>query len=386
MKKFFNKLAWYPPAETKIPFPAIIGAFFSQKCDLKEPLSEYLKVEHCVLGNSGRGLLYLLLKTLHQRHDPARNEVIIPGYTCYTVAASVAKADLKLRVYDLDPHALHPDLDSLKQAISENTLAVISQHLFGIPSPVNKINKIAKEEGAYLIEDAAQALGGSLDGIPLGTIGDFGLYSFGRGKPLPLGSGGALIGKDRRILEEIQFNHQKKGYAQLAFSAAVQILSKPQTYGVLEMLPLGLGQTIFDPDFDVASMPVAIKTLLKKAMPTLEGLNTHRQNISRVYEKAFGNDVVIPVSGEATPVYTRFPLMAGDGQIPVELKRLGIRRMYPKGITEEIKIKPFLEKQQMATPGASLISRNLITLPTHKRITEDRAEDIIRNVKKIFHI
>ncbi len=379
--KFLKKLVWYPPAESKIPLHAISGAFFSSKGNLKKTLCNYLQVKHCVLGNSGRALLYLLLETLKKKDKDTRDEVLIPGYTCYSVAASVAKAGLKIRVYDLDPATLQPDFDFLRNCISEKTLAIIFQHLFGIPTPVEELKDAGRQNNAYLIEDAAQALGGSIDDHRLGTIGDFSIFSFGRGKPLPVGGGGALIGKDANVLSGLDLKPGNKGYASLMSTALSQVMSKPSFYWIPEMLPLGLGETIFDPDFDVSAMPFVMQKFAEKSMDVLDELNTHRRHIAKKYEEAFDDECVIPVPDGGIAVYTRFPLMAGPCPIPKDLKRLGVRRMYPKAIADEETIKPYLADQEASTPGASKIARKLITLPTHKGITENLAKDIAHKVK-----
>ena len=209
---FLKKLAWYPPAETKVPLTAIIGAFLHSSGNFEKTLCKYLGVGHCVFANTGRTLLYLLLEALKRKDGSKRDEVLIPGYTCYSVAASIAKAGLKIKVYDLDPATLQPDFDSLRNSISDKTLTIIFQHLFGIPTPVDEFEEIAQKTGISLIEDAAQALGGSVDGHHMGTIGDFSIFSFGRGKPLPVGGGGALIGKDENVLSELDLKSKSKGY------------------------------------------------------------------------------------------------------------------------------------------------------------------------------
>lgn len=376
-----NSVAWYPPAESKIPLHAILGAFFSSKGNFEKTLCNYLQVKHCVLGNSGRALLYILLDALKRKDGGTRDEVLIPGYTCYSVAASVAKADLKIRVYDLDPATLQPDLSSLWKSASEKTLAIIFQHLFGIPTPVEELKGLTRQNNAYLIEDAAQALGGSIDDHRLGTTGDFGFYSFGRGKPLPIGGGGALIGKDEDVIAGLDLKPGNKAYAPLISTAVSQVMSKPSLYWIPEVLPLGLGETIFDPHFNVSAMQPAMQNLAENSMNVLDDLNTHRRHIAKIYEDVFDHKNVIPVPEETTSVYTRFPLMAGPGPIPKELKRLGVRRMYPKAIADEKTIKPYLVDQEASTPGASTIARKLITLPTHKGITANLAKDIAHKVK-----
>ena len=322
----FKNLTWYPPAETKISWSAILSAFTRSSGDFKNKLCNYLGVSQCVLANSGRALLYLLLNTLKKRDEERRDEILVPGYTCYSVAASIAKAGLKINVYDLDPATLQPDFNSLRKATSEKTLAIIFQHLSGIPTSGYEFKKIAQETGVPLIEDAAQALGGSIDSHRLGTIGDFGFFSFGRGKPLPIGGGGALIAKNSDILPKLELKRSSQGYVSLLSTALTQVISKPSIYWIPEMLPLGLGETIFDTGFDTTTMPSAIQNLAENSINTLEDLNTHRRDIAKTYKEAFDGECVIPTPEGGISVYTRFSLMARSGPIPCELKRLGIGR------------------------------------------------------------
>ena len=302
------------------------------------------------------------------------------------MAASIARAGLKIKVYDMDPQTLGLDLDSLRAAVSSKTLSIISQHLFGISTPLDGLKEIAQETGACFIEDAAQVLGGTINGQPVGTMGDFGFYSFSRGKPLPLCGGGALIGKDADVLSGLDLKPRNKGYASLMSTAVTQVMSKPSLYWIPEMLPLGLGETIFDLGFDVSAMPLVMKKLAEKSMEVLDDLNAHRRHIAKTYEEAFDDECVIPIPEGGSAVYARFPLMAGPGPIPKELKRLGVRRMYPKAIAAEMAIAPYLGRHQVSTPGATQIAQNLITLPTHMSITEDLAMEIVRKVKPTYQI
>ena len=384
MKQLLKKLAWYPPAEVKIPWSAIFASLSSSPGDFKKYLRNYLHVKYCILGNSGRTVLYLLLKALKRKDGKSRNQVLIPGYTCYSVAASAAKAGLKISLYDIDPQTLSPDPDSLRHSASSRTLAIVHQHLFGIPTPIDGLKEIAQDTGAYLIEDAAQGIGGTLNGQPLGTMGDFGFFSFGRGKPLPLGCGGALVGKDQNILSDLQSRIANRGYTQLITAAATQVISWPCFYWIPEMLPLGLGETIFDPHFDVAGMPLLAQKLAEKSIAILEDLNTHRRHLAKTYKEAFDDEHIISDPKGSTPVYTRFPLIAGTVSVPKELKRLGVRRMYPKAIADEKTIKPYFLNQQVSTPGAAQIAQNLITLPTHMGITENMATEIAQKVKAAY--
>jgi dTDP-4-amino-4,6-dideoxygalactose transaminase len=372
---------WYPPAETKLSKKALLQAFIGNAPDFSKELSSYLGIKECLLGDSGRGLLAGLLKVLKKRH-PEKTEVIIPGYTCYSVAASVVNAGLKVGLYDIDPKSFTPDMKSLSNAISDKTLAVVMQHLFGLPCRAEDIITAATRAGIWLIEDAAQGLGGSISGKYLGTMGDFGLFSFGRGKPLPLGCGGALVGKHSEILKNVILKTGGRGAIQIIKAMIVRVLALPLFYGMLEKLPLGLGKTEFDPGIALKRMPEKVMALGSMTLSSLTELNSHRRRTATVYLKTLSNaPVEIPES--SIPVYTRFPVMAGKGEIPLELRRLGVRRMYPKAIADEPAISLYLA-EAADIPGSRDIAERLITLPTHMNISGGFAQTIASMVKEAY--
>ena len=375
-------LFWYPPAETSLSKKAIMQAISGEAPEFSKELSSYLKVRQLVLGDSGRGLLAELLKSLKKK-SPDKNVVLIPGYTCYSVAASVVNAGLIIRPYDIDPVTLAPDIDSIEESLGGNILAVLVQHLFGIPVQMDGIKDLLSRHGVWLIEDAAQALGGSISGKPLGTIGDFGLYSFGRGKPLPLGSGGAVTGKHPEILNEIKPYDSGKGITQVIKTAAMGMLSYPLVYGLLERLPLGLGKTVFDPAFTCKSMSGRINALGTLSLGYISDLNLHRRQIATVYSKNL-KDMSVNVPETGIAVFTRFPVIAGGKNIPLELRRLGVRSMYPKAIADEAQITPYLSSLPKSLAGARTVAETLLTLPTHKRITPQIAQMISVILKETY--
>ena len=373
---------WYPPAETKIPWPAFKSLFAANPAFQTE-LQNYLGVKRCVLGDHARGLLFTLLYHLGRRGKEGRDEVLIPGYTCYSVAAAVAKAGFKISLYDIDPKTLQPDINSVKKNLRKNTLAVIAQQLFGIISSLDEIRTLTDEHDIYLILDSAQALGRDQNGSVPEMNSDFGLYSFGRGKPLPVGSGGALVAnKNMHILDEIQFYSHKKGCLQILQAATMQFISKPVFYKIFEMLPLGLGKTVFDMSFYSGGIPSFVSKLLSGALPYLDKLNEHRRRIASKYEE------YIPVSplthANATSII-RYPAIIDERFRIDTYKKHGIRRMYPMALLKENTIRPFIVNHQVDTPGSEEISKKLITLPTHRSISIELAEqigmDLVRSIQ-----
>jgi perosamine synthetase len=380
MEKFFC----YPPAETHLPLGSYFQALLPFQVRFALDLEKHLGIDTCVVAGSGRTLLADLLNLLKQADIDERNEVLIPGYTCYSVAAAVAHSGLLIRVYDVDPATFAPDMASLKQSLSEKTLAVIGQHLFGIPAPMSEVLEITHSFGAILVDDAAQGLGGSLGGRALGTLGDFGLLSFGRGKPMPLGCGGAMICPNQDTAARFPGYAETNGTKDFLLSLAVRVLSNPMIYGIMERLPLGLGKTKFDPGFCSRGMPAVMQRLGSRM---LRGFNTvleHRRLCAERYLDLLGEKRAVKVLPQAEAVYTRFPVLANAGEIPHDLYRLGVRRMYPHAVLDEPAIKPYLARQNNHTPGAARIARDLITLPTHLGISKQRAEQLASRVREVL--
>lgn len=376
-EKLKQKIGWFPPAEARLPWNAFLYAFKEDKIDTKKKLCSYLNVEDVVLGGSARGLLYKLLEKLKGKK---RTEVLIPGYTCYSVAAAVAKANLQIVPYDINPKTFYPDLDSLRNLISERTLAVVTQHLFGIYTPLDDIKRISHQYGAYLIEDSAQAIGN----IGIKSInkfefkGDFGLLSFGRGKPLPIGKGGALvtIGKNE-ITKSIHFKKNEKELKYVALTIAAQLMSNPLFYWIPEMLPLGLGITNFDLCFNAEGIPLIVEKLILNMIKNIESINLYRREIAKLYCSYLPEEWQIDTIEKASSII-RFPVMLKKAKLKRNLKRMGVRRMYPNAIINEEMIRPFIKKNVIShsTPGSIEIARNLFTLPTHSEISDNLAIEI----------
>jgi perosamine synthetase len=380
----FENYFWYPPAEVKIPLSSIISSLFINSTDFEYELNNYLGTKNCVCANSGRALFSELLGFLYKKEELKRNEVLLPAYTCYSIAASVVRAGLKIRVYDVFPDTFEPDYSSLKNCFSGKTLAVLAQYLFGIATSIDEIQKITENTGAYLIEDAAQALGAEYKNNRLGTIADFGFYSFGRGKALPVGCGGALISKDKNVVNSIILPDGGRGIINLAMTVSAQLLSYRFFYRIMEALPLGLGLTIYDPSFDISLMPELMEKLGKKVIRTLDKLNGHRRKIAGIYKDILNGYGIIKEKEDAFSIFTRFPVIGVQDKIPDNLKQYGVRRMYPKSIIDEPEIRKHILNNDDKMPGARTIAEKLITLPTHSGIKERSAEKISYEVKKFI--
>jgi len=143
----------------------------------------------------------MILETLKENDN--RSQVIVPGYTCYSVAAAIKRAGLKVKLVDFESGGFEYNNDKLAEATTSDTLAILLVYPFGLSANINKISKLAKEKGVFQIEDAAQAMGVITNGKYAGTIGDVGFYSLGKGKPITAMKGGLIATNDPAIAERL---------------------------------------------------------------------------------------------------------------------------------------------------------------------------------------
>jgi dTDP-4-amino-4,6-dideoxygalactose transaminase len=132
------------------------------------------------------------------------DDVVVPSFTFVSCGNAVVRAGARPVFADLDPATLNISPASIARVITPRTRAIIVVHYAGRACDMPAILELADRRGVKVIEDAAHALGARLDGRPLGTIGDFGCFSFHGTKDVVCGEGGALVcrrDEDRRRAE-----------------------------------------------------------------------------------------------------------------------------------------------------------------------------------------
>jgi dTDP-4-amino-4,6-dideoxygalactose transaminase len=126
------------------------------------------------------------------------DEVVVPAFT-YVASANVVEQSGATTVFcDIDPRTYNVDPARLERAITGRTKVVMPVHLFGLVADMAPVMAIAARHGLAIVEDAACAVGSTLDGRHAGTFGDFGAFSFHARKPITTGEGGMLTVRDDR--------------------------------------------------------------------------------------------------------------------------------------------------------------------------------------------
>lgn len=137
------------------------------------------------------------------------DEVIMPAYTFVSTAnAFVLRGAVPVFV-DIRPDTMNIDEMRIEDAITEKTKAIVPVHYAGVSCEMDKILELAEKYHLFVIEDAAQGVMASYKGKALGTIGDFGCYSFHETKNYSMGEGGALLIRDEKYAEEAEIIREK---------------------------------------------------------------------------------------------------------------------------------------------------------------------------------
>ena len=174
--------------------------------NLEDRLKEVLGPSYVMVTNLGRTALKIGLKSIGLQKGAG---VVLPTVICSTVIKAVIEAGCQPILADVENN-LHISVKTLNSCQFERAQAVIVPHLYGLYAPIQEIKDWARSKGLYLIDDAAQAVGISVNGSYLGTFGDFGILSFGPFKSLSTPRGGALISNYSEIIERAEKNILKR--------------------------------------------------------------------------------------------------------------------------------------------------------------------------------
>ncbi len=357
---------------------------------LVDALRSQLQLRQALPVSTGRAGLTVLLRALYGIAAVGRDEVVLPAYTCYSVAASVVKAGLRPRLVDIDPQTLDYCPEQLRSADYRRVLAIVATNLYGLPSDLPFIVRIASEHGVFVVDDAAQAMGAAIGGTRSGSWGDAGVFSFDKGKNLAALEGGVVVTQSEAVWSALQAQSRTLESASagrlpvdvlkvLAFA----VFLRPWMYGLPARVPqLGLGQTVFSTDFSIARPSPVLIRLAASLIPRLDALNDARRLRARQWAAALdGLPGVRPVRVHpaSRPVFLRYPVLIESEQarrdVLDSLRDFGATASYPRALVDVPELQGHIANQAVETPGGRQVSRSIVTLPTHGYVT---AQDIVQ--------
>lgn len=363
-------------------------------------LATYLGVPKVLALNSGRTALYTALESLGMKSG---DEVIVPAYTCAIVFEVILRLGLKPVLVDVDPKTYNIDSRLISEAITSKTKAIVPIHLFGRPCEMTELIDIAEKNNLYLIEDAAQALGAEYKGTKVGTLSDLAIFSFGPGKSMTTGEGGAIAVKNEELIEKVTATHTKLVNPSIGWVfhlvrnvVAMRIFSNPHLYGLARgYLEKELDETdsqIVENCLNLTNQRDKVnlhRTVTLTKMPSFSAKIGRIQlkkldefNKKRIANamtltsrlKDFDSFIQLPeINKDVKNTFTRYPIRVLNGSRDNLLKRLkewGIDGEKPYHYLTSL-----FETWAVNAPNAYNVATSIFTIPNHPLLKES---DVLR--------
>lgn len=327
-----------------------------------------------------------------QTGDPHRDRVLLPAYGCPDLISAVVAAGAKPVLIDLQAGTPRLDLDRLADALDERTRAVVAVDLFGVPERIAAIRALLRGSRILLVEDAAQAQ----PQAAAQWLADLVVLSFGRGKPVSLLGGGAVLSRDPALMQQLpQPAPAADNPARFRLRAlAYNCLTHPRCYWLPALLPLGLGETRYKPAPALRAAPASAISALPANLAARRSarLASYEKLIPDTlarFEQAGGVDLPRALALPAAVRLLRYPLLAADTRQREQLLAalndvgLGATTLYGKILPQIDGVPPDLPLAG-DYPQAREFAARLLTLPLHERVTDRAIGRIGRVIDRIL--
>ena len=179
--------------------------------EFEQKTAEYLGAKHAIAVNNGSMADIVALGSLKVKY-PSKTEVIVPAYTFIAQTNAIFINGLTPVFVDVgDDYQI--DVDKIEEKITNKTLCIYAVHLFGKACDIIKIKELSIKHNVAVVEDCCECFGGKVNGIKVGTFGDFGTYSFFPSHTITTGEGGMVVTNDPELADIAKqvANHGRRG-------------------------------------------------------------------------------------------------------------------------------------------------------------------------------
>lgn len=385
-----------PPVYSPLPLGAMVSAGFSgaarraaDVADLEGYIRASLAADEVCLTASGTHALQVALRAACGP-APHAHPVAMPAYSCFDLVSAAIGAGTRIRFYDVDPRTLSPDVASLRQTVRSGVSAVVVGNLYGYPVDWASIRDIRAEAGVPVIEDAAQGIGTETPDGRGGTLGDYTILSFGRGKGWTGGGGGAVLRRSAAGNEVEEPRSRLEAHVQGPASNPVGLrgalvtaiawtLGRPSLYRLPTSIPsLGLGETHYHEPTPPAPIARFSAALARRTARAAIEVVPERRRVARALLEAIdsgggedGSSVepCAPIGGAQGAAFLRLPVRAHSPEVARRLlergRDLGVAAGYPVALHRLPQARDVMEANDAALAGAEELASRLLTLPTH---------------------
>ena len=347
------------------------GAFIMGKevRELEASLAEYVGVKHCLACANGTDALTLALKTWNLKAGEA---VFVPDFTFFATAETVSMegatpvfVDVDKDTFNMCPIALE---EAIKKTIDEGKLTprvITTVDLFGLPANYPAIRKIADKYNLFILEDAAQGFGGSIDGKMACSFGDISITSFFPAKPLGCyGDGGAVFTDNDEWAKNIDSLRVHGKGAFKYDNVQIGVNSRLDTIQAAILIPKFKAFKEYELD-DINKAAELYTEKLKDIVKT--------PTVPEGYYSSWAQYTLILDSKEQR-----------DG-LQAHLKEHGIPSMvyYPKALHDQSAYK-HLGYKKGSSPVAEMLTECVLSLPIHPYIEEEDIDIVTKHIKEFL--
>jgi dTDP-4-amino-4,6-dideoxygalactose transaminase len=311
--------------------------------------AKYCGSSNCIGVANGLDALVLSLRALNL---PSDAEVIVPSNTYIATILAILQAGLKPVLAEPDHRTYNIDPENIRKAITARTKVIMPVHLYGKCCDMEQIMQISKENGLFVIEDAAQAHGASQSGVRAGNFGDMAAFSFYPTKNLgALGDAGAVTTSDQALAEKVRmlrnYGSSKKYYNEVVgYNSRLDELQA---------------------------------AILREKLMALDNINNHKRKLADIYQHKLKSDFILPVREDGYHdvfhIYNIRHDRRDDLRIYMKNKGIGSEIHYPVAPVHQPAMKGILDN--FNTPIAEEIHRTTLSLPISYFHTEKDIETVV---------
>ena len=313
---------------------------------LEKSLTSITGRKYAVACSNGTDALHFALISLNLKSD---DEVLTTNFSWISTASCITMAGATPVFCDVNILNYHMSLDSIKRMYSDKTKAIVYPHLFGNMSDTKEIIDFCKEKNIAFIEDAAQSLGSSLNGVQAGSIGDVSTLSFNANKVVAgIAGGGAILTDDKNKAE---------------------LFKKLRKHGNNEVLGYNSKMLFLNACF--------INFRLKK----LKEWQSKRQSIAKQYDEQLKEYVTIqPTTNGLNHNYHKYVIRLQNKEIRDRLKKLLKAKVhYDKPLSENTMYQN-IEHKKDSTFISKIVCDSILTLPIHAYMSPIEVDKVINTI------
>ena len=333
--------------------------------EFEKAAAEYCQTPDSIGVTSGSDALIIALM---EANIGAGDEVITSTFTFFATAGAIVRVGATPVFCDIDPVTFNIDVDAAAKKVTSKTKAIIPVHLFGQAADMDKVMALAEKHNLIVIEDACQAIGAEYKGKRVGSIGNFGCFSFFPSKNLGCFGDGGLVSvqsDERAARLRMLRNHGQGG-----------------TYV----------HNMVGGNFRLDALQAAVLSI---KLPYLDGWSEARQKNAAEYDKLFAeaglaDKIVTPkAAAYATRhIYNQYSILVKDGKRDelkafLQSKNIGCAVYYPLCLHLQECFKD-LGGKAGDCPVAEKISGEILALPIYPESTTEMREYVVAAIKEFF--